>query len=90
MPTLASVHSKQATISVKIQPAQLTTASDMGLDRLDRAESLQLEHTNVHLLLCPWQAPLQQALKALAGNKKAAQAFGEESSPWSSIKLFVQ
>ena len=75
MPTLASVHGSQATISVELRSAQRDPALHRGMDSLDAAEVL-LDHSKLHLLLCPWQKPMQQALQALAGSKKAAQAVG--------------
>ena len=76
MPTLASVHSKQATIHVEVQPLHPESASDMASHGLQAAEPLLLNHSQLHLLLCPWQGPLQHTLKAIAGNARAAQAFG--------------
>ena len=81
MPTLASVHSSQATITLELWPAQQSTDSHMGLNRHDAAGVL-LDHSRVHLLLSPWQKPLHEVLQAVAGSKKASHALGKQSCTW--------
>ena len=76
MPTLASVHSSQATISVEVHALQQGHHS-MTLDRHGAAD-LTLQHSHLHVLFCPWEKPLHEALRALAGSKQASKAFGEQ------------
>lgn len=75
MPTLASIHSSQATISVEVQAPQPGTGSGEGLSA-DSMSGLVLGHSRVHLLLSPDSAPLCQASKALAGSRNCPREWG--------------
>lgn len=76
MPTLASVHSSQGTISLEMRPLQPGTIQGMSTDR-QSPNDLLLDHSRLHLLLCPWEEPLHQVLQALAGSKQASKAVGK-------------
>lgn len=76
MPTLAGVHSSQGTISLEMRPLQQGTVQGMSTDR-QSPNDLMLDHSRLHLLLCPWKEPLHQVLQALAGSKQASKAVGK-------------
>ncbi len=80
MPTLASVHSSQGTISLEMRPVQQGTVQGMSTDR-QSLNDLVLDHSRLHLLLCPWEEPLHQVLQALAGSKQASKAVGKRCTP---------
>ncbi len=80
MPTLASVHSSQGTISLEMRPLQQGTPQGMSTDR-QSPNDLVLDHSKLHLLLCPWEEPLHQVLQALAGSKQASMAVGKRYTP---------
>ncbi len=80
MPTLASVHSSQGTISLEVRPLQHGTFQGMSTDR-QSPNDLLLDHSMLHLLLCPWEKPLHQVLQALAGSKQASKAVGKRCTP---------
>ena len=80
MPTLASVHSSQGTISLEMRPLQQGTVQGMSTDR-QSPNDLLLDQSRLHLLLCPWEKPLHQVLQALAGSKQASKAVGKRCTP---------
>jgi len=80
MPTLASVHSSQGTISMEMRPLQQGTLQGMSTDR-QSPNDLLLDHSRLHLLLCPWEKPLHQVLQALAGSKQASKSDGKRCAP---------
>lgn len=80
MPTLASVHSSQGTISMEMRPLQQDTHQGMSTDR-QSPNDLLLDHSRLHLLLCPWEKPLHQVLQALAGSKQASKAVSKRCAP---------
>lgn len=75
MPTLASIHSSQATISVEVRPARPGTGSGMDVST-DSMSGLVLDHSRVHLLLSPHSRCLSQASKALAGSRACPHRWG--------------
>lgn len=75
MPTLASIHSSQATIGIEVQPSQPGFHSGKGVST-DSMLGLVLDHSRVHLLMSPESVPLDQALKALGGSRKRPHEWG--------------
>lgn len=74
MPTLASIHSSQATICIEVQPSQPGfLGKTLGTDTIS---GMVLDHSRVHLLMCPESGALCQASKALCGSRKRPREWG--------------
>ena len=79
MPTLASVHSSQATIGLEVQPAQPGSLPASSADA-HSISGLVMDHSRLHLVTSPWPAPLHQALKAFGTHRNGPQKWGESSA----------
>lgn len=77
MPTLASVHSNQAVMDVRMTVPLEQAPDEQPVPFL--AAELLLSHSQLHLLLCPWQSSLQRLLQALAGCHSAIYKSGMPS-----------
>lgn len=74
LPTLASVHSNQPTIEVSMQMPLEQQPGTQIVPFL--TADIRLCHSQLHLLLCPWQSSVHRVLRALAGRPDAIYQSG--------------